>query len=92
MLRDRIWFAAFYCLYLIVPLSLPHHALAPELTLRKRERAKLYAWSEVFTFAGIIVCAISPGLINRAVGAHAWLPPSTTHPPPTTDRTSAAHP
>jgi Na+/melibiose symporter-like transporter len=47
--------------------SLPHHALGPELTSDYKERATLYAYSEMFSLFGVIAAAATPGILSQFV-------------------------
>ena len=48
-------------------MSLPHHAMGPELTLDYKERSSLYAWSEVFSLIGVITAAAAPGIMAQYI-------------------------
>lgn len=60
-----IWFGLFFALYLSIPVTLPHHALAPELTMDYKERSALYAYGEVFSLIGVIAAAAAPGVMAQ---------------------------
>lgn len=62
-----IWFGIFFSLFLLLPVTLPHHALGPELTLDYEERSSLYAWSESFTLIGVIAAAAAPGVLGQYI-------------------------
>lgn len=61
------WFCIFFALFLAIPLSLPHHALGPELTLDYGERSSLYAWAEGFSLVGVILAAAAPGVMAQYI-------------------------
>lgn len=65
--QAAVWFTIFFALYLIIPLTMPHHALGPELTSNYEERASLYAYSEMFALIGVIAAAAAPGIMSQYI-------------------------
>jgi GPH family glycoside/pentoside/hexuronide:cation symporter len=60
-----VWFALFYALWGLIPLSLPHHSLGPELTQDYHERSRLFAHADAFTMAGTLIGSVTPGVFSH---------------------------